>query len=331
MSAPLSAVPASAPAPRPTAYPAVGVFASVMGIAALGLAWRAAVPVIDAPAPIGEGLLALAAVLFVVLAAIYAIKSVRATALVRAEYADAATSSNFGTIVIAVSLLAASAVPYSTALATALWIIAVVSGAGLLIALLGTWIAEPVPTAKITPGWFIPVVGNATTAYAGTALGHDQVAWASFAIAVIFWLTLQPLVFYRLIFAERLPPRAAPTLGVLVSSPAVMASAWFELTGGGGPVFAVLLFGALFFALLVVRLWRLTTGMGFSITAWGYTFPAAALAGALVRYHASVPGPVGALLAQLGLALATAIVAIVFARSLRALASLTRVLRSEGK
>ncbi len=324
MSLALSAVPRTAPGPQATAYPAVGVFASVMGIAGLGLAWRAAASVIGVPPAIGEVLLALAALLFVILAAAYAIKSIRATSLVRAEYADAATSSNFGTIVIAISLLAAGAVPYSTALATVLWIIAVVSGAGLLVTLLGTWIAEPVQTAKITPAWFIPVVGNATTAYAGTALGHDEVAWASFALAVIFWLTLQPLVFYRLIFAEPLPPRAAPTLGVLVSSPAVLGSAWFELTGGGGPVFAILLFAALFLTLLVVRLWHLTRGMGFSITAWGYTFPAAALAGTLVHYHLSVPGPISAILAQLGLAAATAIVAFVAARSLRSLTTFSR-------
>jgi tellurite resistance protein len=290
-----------------------------MGIAGLGLAWRAATSIINAPAAIGGAILAVSALLFVVLAGVYTTKSVRAPALVRAEYADAASSSNFGTISIAVSLLAAAAVPYSTALATALWIIAVVSAAGLLLALLGTWIAEPVPTAKITPAWFIPIVGNATTAYAGTALGYYDAAWASFAIALIFWLTLQPLVFYRLIFADPLPPRAAPTLGVLVSSPAVMASAFFELTRGGGPAFFVLLFAAVFLTLLVVRLWPMTKGMGFSVTAWGYTFPAAALAGALVRYHASVPGPISAVLAELGLALATAIVAFVAARSLRTL------------
>lgn len=315
MSATLSAVPASAPAPR-AAYPPVGVFASVMGIAALGLAWRAADPVLHTPAAVGEGLLVLAALVFVILAFVYVTKSVRAPSLVRAEYADAANSSHFGTPIIAISLLAAAAVPYSIALATALWVVAVVSGAGLLLALVGSWISGPVPTAKITPAWFIPVVGNATTAYAGTALGHDHVAWASFAIAVIFWLALQPLVFYRLIFAEPLPPRAAPSLGVLVSSPAVMASAFFELTGGGGPAFAILLFAAVFFALLVVRLWPMTKGMGFSITAWGYTFPSAALAGSLVRYHASVPGPVSAILAQIGLAVATAIAAFVAARSL---------------
>ncbi len=314
MSAQLSVAPAAAP--RAAVYPPVGVFASVMGIAGLGLAWRDAASVINAPAAIGEALLALAALLFIILAGIYATKSIRATALVRAEYADAASSSYFGTIIIAVSLLAAAAVPYSTELATVLWIIAVVTGAGLLLALLGTWIAEPVPTAKITPAWFIPMVGNATTAYAGTALGHYDAAWASFGIAMIFWLALQPLVFYRLIFAEPLPPRAAPTLGVLVSSPAVMASAFFELNRGGGPVFAILLFSAVCLTLLVVRLWRLTRGMGFSVTAWGYTFPAAALAGALVRYHASVPGPMSAVLAQFGLAAATAIVAIVAARSL---------------
>jgi tellurite resistance protein TehA-like permease len=56
--------------------------------------------------------------------------------------------------------------------------------------------------------------------------------------------------------------------------------------------------------------------MGFSITAWGYTFPAAALAGALVHYDATVRGPISAVLAELGL---PAVVAIVAARSLRTL------------
>jgi tellurite resistance protein TehA-like permease len=64
--------------------------------------------------------------------------------------------------------------------------------------------------------------------------------------------------------------------------------------------------------------------MGFPITAWGYTFPAAALAGALVHYDATVRGPISAVLAELGLPAATAVVAIVAARSLPTLLKVDR-------
>jgi tellurite resistance protein TehA-like permease len=45
----------------------VAAFSSVMGICGLGLCWRAAAQVLSAPHAIGEGLIALAAALFVVL------------------------------------------------------------------------------------------------------------------------------------------------------------------------------------------------------------------------------------------------------------------------
>jgi hypothetical protein len=49
--------------------------------------------------------------------------------------------------------------------------------------------------------------------------------------------------------------KMAPQLAVLVSSPAVMASAWYLLDGGAADaVFKILAFKALFFAILVARL-----------------------------------------------------------------------------
>ena len=317
-----AAAPSEAVAPpehRP-AYPPVAVFASVMGVAGLGLAWRIAATAFGWPAVIGEAMLAAGALLFVGLSLVYASKAVRAPSLVVAEYRDAATSSYFGTIVISISLLAVAAIPYSRGLATVLWLIGVIAGAALLVALLGSWIVDRVPTAKVTPAWFIPVVGNAATAYAGVGLGYPQVAWASFAFAVLCWLTLQPLIFYRLLFAEPLPPRAAPSLAVLVSSPAVLGSAWFLLTGGtGGPVFSILTFKAVFMALLVGRLWKMARGMVFSVAAWGYTFPAAALASVLLRYYLSAPSAASAVLADVALAIATLVVAVVSVLSLRAI------------
>ena len=306
--------PAALAGSRP-AHPPTAAFAAVMGMASVGLAWRFAALSLGAPALIGETILGLATLVFVVLAGLFLRKVLLASDLVRKEYADAASSSYFGTIVIAVSLLAYAAIPYSRTLGTVLWAIAAISGAGLMLALLANWIVDDVKIAQITPLWFIPVVGNATTAYAASALGYHEIGIASFAFAVLCWLTIQPLVFYRLNFAEPLPARAAPSLALLVSSPAVLATAWYDLTGGGGIVFSILVFKALFLAALVVRLRKMARGIGFSVSAWAYTFPAGALAGALLRYHVAVPGTATAILAVLGLALATAIVAYVAARS----------------
>jgi len=51
-----------------------------------------------------------------------------------------------------------------------------------------------------------------------------------------------------------------------------------------------MLFAALFFVLLVVRLWRLAARSPVSVAWWTYTFPSAALATALVRYQQQVLG-----------------------------------------
>ena len=60
--------------------PAVA-FSSVMGICGLGLSWRAAGQVLASPRAIGEWLIAVGVMLFIVLSALYGIKTVRVLAL----------------------------------------------------------------------------------------------------------------------------------------------------------------------------------------------------------------------------------------------------------
>ena len=228
---------------------------------------------------------------------------------IEAEHNVAITASYFGTITISCSLLAAGALPYSRVVATVLWAIAAFGGAALLIYLLGRWIERGIKDYELTPALFIPVVGNATAAYAAVPLGYTELGWASFAFALLCWLTLGPITMYRLMVTEpRLPRKMAPQLAVLVSSPAVMASAWYVLTGSADPVFKILAFKALFFAFLVLRLWKMAWGEPFNVAMWGYTFPAAALAGAFVRAALVIPSPFYGELAAATLGVATLIV-----------------------
>jgi tellurite resistance protein TehA-like permease len=81
-----------------------------------------------------------------------------------------------------------------------------------------------------------------------------------------------------------LPRRLGPQLAIFVSAPGVLANAWFVLNDGRvDALFSILACVSLFFGLLTIRMWRQAWGEPFNIAMWGWTFPAAALAGAFQR------------------------------------------------
>jgi tellurite resistance protein len=220
-------------------------------------------------------------------------------------------------LTIALLLLAAGILPYAPQSALAIWSVGAAGQCLLLLTLLGRWIYEPTELGNSTPSWLIPIVGNATAAFAGVPLGFPEISWFLFAVGLGFWLTFLPLVINRLIFHhEPLPGQLAPTLALLVASPAVLCLAWLQLTGRVDETYRIILFAALFFFLLVLRLWRLAAHSPVSVAWWSYTFPSAALATAVVRYRQQMLGPGPAALAWGVLGMASVVVAIVAVASL---------------
>jgi tellurite resistance protein len=281
-------------------------FSSVMGIVGLGLAWRAAAGAEAAPQAIGEWLIAAGALVFLILLAMWGARIMRFPSEIVVETHVPITASYLGTLGISGSLLAAGVLPYSHPIAYGLWLVSALGGAALLIYLLGHWIEKGVKTLDLTPAIFIPVVGNAATVYSAVPLGLTDFGWLSFSFALLCWLSLGPITMYRLLTVEpRLPRKMAPQLAVLVSSPAVLASAWFLLTGGADAVFKILAFKALFFAILVMRLWRVGWGEPYNVAMWGWTFPAAALAATFERAASVLASPLYSVLAAAALLLAT--------------------------
>jgi hypothetical protein len=172
----------------------VAAFSSVMGICGLGLCWPAAAEVLKTPQAIWEGLVAVAAVLFVVLGTVYILKLFIAPDAVAAEFRNPATSSQFGCVTIALLLLAAGILPYAPQSALAIWSVGAAGQCLLLLTLLGRWISEPTKVGNSTPSWLIPIVGNATAAFAGVPLGFPEISWFLFAVGLGFWLTFLPLL-----------------------------------------------------------------------------------------------------------------------------------------
>ena len=292
---------------RPSSFPIpVASFASVIGIVALGLDWRATGPSGGAAHAIGNSLVALGALVFAVLLILWGVRFAAKPSEVTVEARNPITASLFATIVISTSLLAAGALPRFVAVAAVLWAIATIAGVALVVQLFARWIERGIQAFELTPALYAPIVGNATTAFAGVQLGFGEIAWFSYSVALAMWLSVGPVVLYRLMVVEpRLPRRMAPQLGLLISSPAVLAGGWYALNGSADAVFKLLASDALFMGFLVLRLWRVGWGEPFNVAMWGWTFPTAALAGAFGRASRSLSDPIYGVLGWATLDIAT--------------------------
>ena len=310
---------ATVPQARIARLPAA-LFGAVLGLAGLGLAWRNAAAVFGLPSAVGEAILVLGAAAFVLLATFYAAKLVQAPAAVLTELMHPGQSSFFGTITISFALMAATALPWSRPLAEILWAVGAALQATLIVAVFRNWIAQPMQLDHVHPGWFILMVGIVVGVPTGVALGHNELSWACLALGTLSAVMLYPIVLFRLFFHAPLPPTLRPTLFVLIAPPALIFSAYVSLDGGVLDAFAHgLLFAGLFFTVLVLSLPRLFLGLSFAVSWWAYTFPLDAMTVAALTYHAKIGTTASAVVSGSLLVLTTAIVVVVFARTLAAM------------
>ncbi|MBN2865548.1 MAG: SLAC1 anion channel family protein [Thiotrichales bacterium] len=127
------------------------------------------------------------------------------------------------------------------------------------------------------PSWFIPIVGNIVVPIAGVNHVPTDISWFFFAIGIVFWIILKPVLFYRLIFHAPMPEKLIPTLFIFMAPPAVGFIAYVALTQGQIDSFArILYFFGLFFAVFLLFSINKFRGLNFALSWWAYTFPIAA-------------------------------------------------------
>ncbi len=256
----------------------VALFTTVMGMAGLTLAWFKATQLLGAPAVVGVSLRAFTTVLLLFLLLNYGLKMLRHPAAVLAEQAHPVKQNFFPAISIGLLLMAAAWLPAAPTAAHALWVIAAALHLGFTLKIMRGWLFHvQVDIRHTTPAWFIPVVGNILVPIAGVALAPADVNWFFFSIGLVFWLVLLTIVLYRLFFHESLPPRLMPTVFILIAPPAVGFIAYVALTGALDDFARILYFVALFFTLLLATRAPSFLRLPFSISAWAYTFPLAAM------------------------------------------------------
>lgn len=292
-------------------------FSVVMGITGLGLAWRSAAMEFDLPTQIGETILFFGLCTFIVLILCQALRLKYFRPFIYEEWRNASHRNFFCAATISGLLLAQALLPYSEATAICIWTVSVSAQVVFLWFMLRHWLLEEVSHSELSPAWLIPMVGNASPSFAGVTLGYGVFCKILFTSALLCWATFLPLIFYRIIFVSpKISSDAMPGLAILVSAPAVLAIAEFNLSGGASIFTDFLAWTALFFAVVVYTLGKRLVASEFSRRWWAFTFPSAALASSLIRVYHTDHNNVNLALAYSSLGISTCIIVYIIIRSL---------------
>ncbi|MCB2099406.1 MAG: SLAC1 anion channel family protein, partial [Rhodobacterales bacterium] len=304
------------------AHVPVPLFAMTMGLAGLGLAWRAAAHVLAWPPAVGEAILALAALVFLATAILYGLKALRHPGAVAAEFRHPVRVNFFPTISISMMLLSVAAMPYAGLPAHVLGGVGAAAQFALAVVIFRRWIVDNIEIHQSSPAWFIPIVGNIVAPLGAVPLGLVEVGWFFFSIGIVLWGVLFPIMVYRIVFHHQMPAKFLPTLFVLLAPPAIGFLALLLLNGGVlDPLARVLFYVGLFLVAVLATMAPLFARVPFSLAWTAYTFPLAAMATAALRYHALVPGTATRVLAVVLLVVASAVIAVVATRVARAVAA----------
>lgn len=301
----------------------VNLFASVMGLAGLSLAWRLASRVFDASMVIADVVGIAAIVVFIALALGYAAKWAKYPGIVKGEFTHPMTGNFFGTITIGILLLSAVIAPYSEALQKLVWAIGTIATIALSFVILARLLKGNVNTEHAVPAWLIPGVATLDIAVAGGSLpmawAHEVNLFAASAgtvVAIVFFT----MIFSRLVHQAPLPSGMVPSMMILVGPFEVGFLAYVNIMHSVD-AFAALLFyfGLFLFVILALMVFR--PSIAFGPGWWAISFPMAALANAALKYAAARESVGLHYLAGAILVIVTAAIAVLFVRTLHILAN----------
>jgi tellurite resistance protein len=299
----------------------VNLFASVMGIAGLSIAWRQASHQFGVSPLMAEVAGALALIVFVVLSAGYLVKAVKYPEAVVEEYRHPVIGNFFGTITIAILLLSSVVAPLSQTLAEVTWTVGTISTFALCFAVASRLLRGKIDVAHAVPAWFIPGVATLDITVAG---GTMPMPWAHevnlFAMAggTMIALLFFTMIMSRMIHHEPVPAGMVPSLLILMAPFEVGFLAYTNMMQRVDTFSALLFyFGLFIFLALAPKVFR--GGIPFAAGWWAISFPMAALAVAALKYSMFVQAWPVEVAAIILLAVLSITIAVLFAKTLHTL------------
>lgn len=296
----------------------INLFASVMGLAGLSLAWREAAKLGIVEAAVGEAIGWVAVAVFIALATGYLAKLALHPGAILAEYDHPVQNNFFATIAIGILLLSSFLRPYSTIVAQTVWTMGTLLTFVTAYAVMQRFLGRQHRGEDTLPALLIPGVATLDIAVTGSAMPF---AWAhevnllAFAVGSVIAGVLVVLIFGRLRHHEAIPMMMRPSLLILIAPFAVGFLAYTNLTRQVDMFAASLYYFALFLLLVLVpKIFR--SGIAFGVNWWAIGFPLAAFSIASFRYSSAVGSPLlQGLAVAIFVALAIAI-AVLFTRTL---------------
>lgn len=296
----------------------INLFASVMGISGLSLAWKQASMLFGTSPVIAECIGIVALLVFIVLSISYISKWVFYPEIVKKEFTHPILGHFFGTITISILLLSSVIGTYSQIWGQMIWILGTLLTLALSFVIVTRLLNGNHEPGHVVPPMLIPVVGTLNIAVTG---GSMPFAWAreinllSLAIGGIVALLFVSLLFSRLIHQAPLPTGLTPSLLIMIAPFEVGFLGYTNFVQRIDPFASILFyFGLFMFLILFFKVFKKSIPFGASW--WAVGFPMAALSNAALKYAMFVDSWLLIAISAICLAFVSIVLAVLFIRTI---------------
>lgn len=257
-----------------------GYFGMVLGLIGTGMAWRYAAAEQGYPAIIGEVIIGVGCVVWLVLVSLFIIKSLCFTDRVTDEFRHP-VASGFSSLLPATTVLVAMGLtPYLPLFASVLFGLGAVAQLAYAAWLTGSQWKGEYPKAATTPVLYLPTVANNfICAMACGALGYTDLGILFFGAGVFSWLSLEPAILKRIRSDGLMDEKSRLSFGIQLAPALVACSAYLAVNHNHIDFFAKMLLGyGLLQLVFMIRLIPWFTQQTFTLSFWSFSFGVSALA-----------------------------------------------------
>lgn len=264
------------------------MYAIVMGLSGLTITYQKATLWLNFPSIIGETLVYITTIVFIVVSFIYIKKFSKYKTAVKNEFSHPVRINFFAAVSISMLMLSIIYKENFTFISAIFWYLGTALHFYLTMHTISFWINQNQQLDHSNPAWFIPIVGNVLVPIGGVGFADLGLLMYFFSVGMFFWIVLFAIILNRIIFHNQMAVKFIPTLFILIAPPAVGFIAYFKMFGVID-TFALMLFNlALFFTILVAFMYKNFIKIKFFISWWAFVFPVAAMAiSAMLMYNQS--------------------------------------------
>lgn len=293
------------------------MYAIVMGLSGLTITYQKATLWLNFPAIIGNSLMYITTLTFIVVSFLYMLKFFNYKSAVKKEFSHPVRVNFFAAVSISMLMLSIIFKEEYPTISAMFWYPGTALHFYLTMHTISFWIKDNQELAHSNPAWFIPIVGNLLVPVGGIGLVPTGVLMYFFSVGIFFWIVLFALILNRIIFHHQLAVKFMPTMFILIAPPAVGFIAYFKLYGVVD-TFSIILFNlGVFFTLLVTFMYKNFIKIKFFISWWAFVFPVAAMAISTMLMYNQTNEPLLLTASYIMIAVTTIIISIVLYQTIK--------------